>query len=275
MDQSLIEIEIAKIVKDYKIEPDKAKELFLELLQKSGLQDYSEANIQRTRKYKDFIKSVRKELYYRLRQFKSDDGIFANLLNQAQNSPSHDVFTQIVNAHISTKERQSDIASFLDQIKDELSPVHNVIDLGGGVFPLQLSYDFVPDLENYVFIEKDKKSAEVVEAFAKTKNVKIYVHAEEMRTDTSKYFPPKVTEFDLAIMLKFIPLISRQDRHLLDAVAKLPAKKLLITASKESLTKHIDIESREDGILREFIKLTNRKILKRIDISNEFGYILE
>ncbi|HSX39258.1 MAG TPA: hypothetical protein VLI92_01570 [Candidatus Saccharimonadales bacterium] len=41
------------------------------------------------------------------------------------------------------------------------------------------------------------------------------------------------------------------------------------------MTKKQSIERREDQSLKEFVKLTGRKVVGEFDIPNEFGYLLQ
>ena len=81
-------------------------------------------------------------------------------------------------------------------------------------------------------------------------------------------------EPDLVLMLKLVPVIWRQQRNLIEKLASIPGKALLVTANKESMTKKANVVKRENAILLKFIKLTGRKVTRKIDTQNEFGYLL-
>ena len=75
-------------------------------------------------------------------------------------------------------------------------------------------------------------------------------------------------------MLKLIPVINRQEDNLLEYLAKIPGNTVVVTGSKEAMVKKKNIQIREDIILKKFIAQTGRKVIKEIDIENEFGYVI-
>jgi hypothetical protein len=75
-------------------------------------------------------------------------------------------------------------------------------------------------------------------------------------------------------MLKLVSVLGRQERELVNVLAEVPAKTVLITAPKESMTKKESIERRERNTLKKFIKLSGRAIAGKLDIENEFGYFI-
>lgn len=81
--------------------------------------------------------------------------------------------------------------------------------------------------------------------------------------------------FDLALMLKLIPVIERQNPALLERLAAIPARRLLVTGSREAMTRREDISRRELASLRRFVLLTGRRVVARFDLPNEFGFFLE
>ncbi|MFC1722415.1 hypothetical protein ACFL0C_02065, partial [Patescibacteria group bacterium] len=89
------------------------------------------------------------------------------------------------------------------------------------------------------------------------------------------YLEENEKEFDLAIMMKLVPVIARQQKELLNYLSHVPAKHILLTGSKESMVKKQSIEKREDAVLQRFIKLCGRNVIKRFEIENEFGYLIE
>ena len=81
--------------------------------------------------------------------------------------------------------------------------------------------------------------------------------------------------FDLAFMLKLIPVIARQQRHLLTTLTAVPARRMLITATTEAMTRKQNIRKREERFLREFIELTGRGVQATFQVGSEFGFLLD
>jgi len=76
-------------------------------------------------------------------------------------------------------------------------------------------------------------------------------------------------------MLKLIPVIYRQHRELLGHLSETPFKYALVTGSKEAMVKKQDIENRENKVITNFIMDSGKEIVKKIDLPNEFGYLIQ
>jgi len=81
--------------------------------------------------------------------------------------------------------------------------------------------------------------------------------------------------FDLAVMLKVVPVLSRLDRAAVEGLGAVPARRLLLTGSAESMTRRQRIEARERGVLKRFIEQSGRRIVGEFRAGNEFGYLVE
>ncbi len=88
------------------------------------------------------------------------------------------------------------------------------------------------------------------------------------------YTGSKYKKFDVAFLLKLIPVIARRDKKLFYTLADIPAKILIITGSKQALVRGTDIRNRENKALMKFIKITRGKVIGKINIGNEFGYVV-
>lgn len=262
--EKLLRDEAQKISNLYKISSDRAFEKLKNSLENNlKLKElvHQESNIkdvQRTSLFKDFVKSVRKEIYYQLRTY--------------QQSGSKEVET-----HLSTRERQPHLEQFFKQIDPYLKNSHYILDVGGGLFPLTFDFDKHNQVKSYAWLDKDDKSYKKLLKFKKLENLEqLHLYPYKIGEENwHKYLPESVNEFDFVFLLKLIPVIYRQERELLDIILEIPAKRFLITGSKESMVKRVNIESRENKVLQNFIKESNKIIRKKIEIPNEFGYIVE
>ncbi len=252
MNRDFINEQVNLICKKYKISEKDAESAVLQKLDKNKAlfeilhRDLKE--IYKTRIYKDFIKDLKKDIYYKLRSYQMNRDVSAE-------------------SHISTAERQKEINSFFEQITPELQLSKKVLDLGGGMFPITVPFEKF-NFNEFVWVDKDKKS------YDKLKSAQLPDYVELINLELQEFLTSNHETYDFAFMLKLIPVIYRQEKSLLELLSKVNAKYILITGSKEAMVKKQDIEYREDKIIKSFINTTNKKILKKIDLSNEFGYLL-
>ncbi len=278
----ILDEDISKILKTYKIPPEEAKKVVTKNLDvnpklKKLLED-SNGNVKRTREYKDFIKKVRKEIYYKLRKYSFDkEGFDAQVgylrsLDKSDGKP----FEWFVQNHTSTRERSAYIQGFNKEIVNFIKDDEYILDVGGGLYPLTIPFSALNNLQQYVWIDKDKDSWSVLELFRETINKpKISLYNEPIGIkEWQEYLPDNVAVFDTVLMLKLVPVIQRQEKELLEILAKVPAKRFIVTGSKEAMTRNTDIEGRERFVCEEFIKLTGRTVVGQFEIENEFGYVL-
>jgi hypothetical protein len=276
----------------------------------------------RRRVYRDFVKCVRRDVYYSLRQYHSDDASEAvDALEQAvtggvEPAELRLLLDTVLNAHVSTRERRP-FAELYRNVLARWSPgVRTILDAGCGTHPLAFPFDAFPGLTDYVAVDRDAVSLRAVEAYATTlRSVRLkavradFEHIDMRgfalslwRTSTQTLDAPKEMErdandpqmetpssllrsagrfgtrletFDLVLMLKTVPVIERQNPALLERLASVPARRALVTASREAMTKRQDVSRRELASLNRFIRLARRRVVDRFDLPNEFGFLLE
>lgn len=256
---------VADIVKVYKISDVLVWELLQTKLAKNTqlvkLSLLEPTRLVKRHEFKDFMRSLRKDIYYKLRTYRS---VIDSDNDIAVNRPIS--VNALAKTHISTKERLPFIEHFNAQLLNLIGDAKTILDLGGGLYPLIFPFEKFPKLEKYVWLDKDKKVFNDLQTFAKAQP-KLQLINEEIGT---RDWP----HFDVVLMLKLIPVIYRQKRVLLSALAQIPAHKILVTASKEAMTKHQNIRKREDVVLKKFIDMTGKKVATDFETENEFGYLL-
>ena len=255
--------------------------------------------IEKNTAFKNMLKEVKKEIYYDLRQYRNkgsgdktqeiikrlDEALEKNDLEKATG-----LFDESVREHVSTNERLEYIQNFHSQFEDLINGSRIIIDIGGGLYPLTFPFENAMNLNQYIWIDSDAKSYEILERFQKlykknmpsSKNshqIKSQLNIPEIILYNESFEQRKWNEYfsnepDLVLMLKLVPVIWRQQRNLIEKLASIPGKALLVTANKESMTKKANVVKRENAILLKFIKLTGRKVTRKIDTQNEFGYLL-
>lgn len=287
---NLLTQEAKKISFRYKISEEEAGQILLDKFAKSKnlskkINEVKDVRkIYKLKEFKDLVKSVKKEIYYGLRKYKPDAANVRALLLQVENLISekkykecNELFFHLAETHISTKERLPFINEFNKQLKDLLGNPENILDIGGGLFPLAFPFDTFINLKNLVWIDKDKESFRILKTFLKVPGrEKVKLFCENIsKADWESYLPNNTDEFDVVLLIKLIPVIQRQEKYLIKRLLDIPAKRFLITASKESMTKRQSIYFREKETLKEFMALSGRTIVGELNIKNEFGYLLE
>lgn len=279
---TLLDEDINRILKTYKIPREEAEKVVTKNLDVNPklkkLLEESHEDVKRTREYKDFIKKVRKEIYYKLRKYSFDNEGFNAQLNTLLGSkePDDRMFHWFVQNHISTRERLPYIQEFNTALEDSIKDDKYILDLGGGLYPLTFPFSALSSLQQYIWVDKDKDSWNVLELFRKTMDkpiISLYNESIGVK-EWREYLPNNVNAFDTVLMLKLVPVIQRQEKGLLEILAKVPAKRFIVTGSKEAMTRNTDIEKRERAVCENFIKLTGRTVAGRFEVENEFGYVL-
>ncbi|MBD3300187.1 MAG: hypothetical protein GF347_02435 [Candidatus Moranbacteria bacterium] len=182
---------------------------------------------------------------------------------------------KFIKNHVSTKEREPFRLDFNNQIAKYLDETETILDLGSGLYPLMFPFDKAPKLKRYICFEKDEIVGKILLEFAKAlPKIKFEVYGQFAKKPDFKNLLENKSRFDLVLMLKFIPVIERRTPNLLKPLSKIPAQKIILTASKEALTKRQKIEKRERKTLIRFIKSTGREIVDQIEIENEFGFVI-
>jgi len=81
--------------------------------------------------------------------------------------------------------------------------------------------------------------------------------------------------FALALGLKLIPVLARQERNLLPLFRDLPARRFVITGAREAMVKRRSIERRERGSLLAFADELGFEVLETFETPTELGLLLE
>jgi 16S rRNA (guanine(1405)-N(7))-methyltransferase len=242
----------------------------------------------RLSEWRDFRKWIRSSLYQTLRRYKSAEQEMDVWASQLQNCEDlvqiGELAEKLLLGHISSKERLPYKEDFARLLKEAAKPGYVVADIGCGLNPLMLPLEFYESLSLYMAVDKDPKAVETINLFAQKMSVKnlcafrwdISTGVDELKSLTG------ILSFDLALVLKVIPVVARADqRHgaeepkSLPVLGNFPAKTMLATASRESMSKRESIEKRELGVLRRFIKSYGYKTVSEFSCGDEFGFLLE
>lgn len=259
LDRILTE-QAVRICKTYKISLDEAKkQLAAKLTQNSKLTELIDnstdlSKIHKNKEFKNILKQVKKDIYYSLRTYQRES-------------------EDIQDTHTSTQERKLFITDFINQLDGYLQSATIILDIGGGLFVTSFDLAKYNNIQEYIWLDKDAISYEKLKKYKEEKNIpslKLFNHS--IGQHPWEYYTKAPVE--LALMLKLIPVVARQEKDLLQVLASVPAKNILLTGSKEALVKKTDIQKREDTVIKQFINLTHKQIQTKLDIPNEFGYVI-
>jgi hypothetical protein len=290
--EDLLEREIAAICQRYKIAPEDARKLAEHPIQRRPdllstiLAKYPQEDVTRLRAYKTLIKEIRKQVYYYLRQYQPEKETIPCLKERlrqlvqsdAASEAIEEVIQQLLRTHVSTRERMASYDAFYQTLFDLMKPPRTILDLGCGLHPLSYPFShpiFRPDV--YVALDTQTEVIDTLTVFAPyvspTQLLPIRYDITEVDWNAMSA-EGHVQTFDVVFMLKLIPVVARQQRHLLSKLAAVPARHILITAATESMTRKENIKRREERVLRDFISRTEREVIAILNVGHEFGYLL-
>lgn len=283
-----VEREVAAICARYRADPAQARAaLYGAISRQPGLVAAIEAghaleDVTRLRAYKDAVKAARKAVYYQLRQYRRADeseiaALAARLADLVARGAAHDDIDvarrALLAAHASTRERDQE--AFFQALFSLVDSPASILDLGCGLQPL--AFPFEKHTTRYVAVDRDAPAIHTLEAFAPhvLPARLIPLQRDLASLDWAGLIAFGVERYDLALMLKLVPVVRRQQRDLLPVLAGAPVRRIVITGNVEALARREDIRWREDQALRAFIAMTGRVVVGQIDTPGEFGYVLE
>jgi 16S rRNA (guanine(1405)-N(7))-methyltransferase len=114
---------------------------------------------------------------------------------------------EVLRGHASTAERLPSLERFFAPIWEKtISPPRTLVDLGCGLGPLALPWMGLPADATYHACDVDRRSLEVVDAFLDLVAQPRELHVRDLVADG----PPPIRA-DVALLLKLVPLLDRQD----------------------------------------------------------------
>ena len=267
--------ELPKILKRYRADVYVARKILAEELAKTKAAESGTPydQFRRTREYKDAVARARKRIYYSLRQYRSEAN-WDDIIERGEWT-QQDV-DHILSEHVSTRERLGSIDEFHEYLLPHYRQARTVIDIGCGVYPLAFPFAGC-DVEHYLALDRDRAAIDAIGSFSSTRNYS-FLHADLFDLAKAKELPasPRPERFyDLAIMLKLVPVVARQLPNKLSLLHRAPAKKMIVSGARKSMTKNIEIERRELSLLKKFATESRCEIVDEFRTSDEVVLILE
>jgi len=290
---ALVERMAKRAARRYRVSPEEAKAAVLETLERcpacraAALKVADPRLLARTRAFRDAASRARGRIYYSLRRYRTDakgsEGDVAALEKLTTDAPASEreaAARRIMLGHASTRERIENAEAFYEQAFRLAGEPRSVIDIGCGVQPLSFPFEGNgASVECYLAADKDAVAVRAVEAHAR---FRAPGRLRALGWDIADGWAPVmdvaaeagVDTFDLALMLKVIPVVKRREPKLLETLARAPAKQMLITGSAMSMTKRVSVRRRERGVLRRFIAEANLEIAGELETPDEIGWLV-
>jgi 16S rRNA (guanine(1405)-N(7))-methyltransferase len=284
--KELLDQEVKSICSRYKIGQDAVIKHINEtiarhpkLIQK--IQQNKNAHFTRLTAYKQFIKDVKKTIYYQLRQYHQDSANENNLKDRLANinckAPENldTVLMNLLASHVSSKERLPYYEQFYRQLFNLVDAPQTIVDIGCGLHPLSYPYQNNISLKTYVAIDKDLSVIDILKLYAPhVRPIQLKTVCMDIKDIVWPELLDQVNPFDLALLLKLIPVMHRQNKSSLAQLVNIPAKRILLTGNIEAMTRREKIRRKEEQALRHFIEMTGRVVIASFQIENEFGMLI-
>lgn len=171
-------------------------------------------------KSKDIEDASRKKLHqiYAAYLIKSNKDIFKLIDNfniEPFNSNNFKLLClEVLGTHNSTKERLNFIGDFYIKIKEKVSNLHRVIDLGCGLNPF--SYPWIQsafgDIE-YIGYDINKEATTKIDSLFQNLNLPVHLYYNDLFDSI-----PEHTESDVVMLLKILPCLEQQEKGISEKI---------------------------------------------------------
>jgi len=242
------EVLVRNLCARYRIEEAEAQRFVEEAIQRDTdflVALHEASNIQaamRTRAWKTFEKNLRRKVYQELRTYRRKTDIAPSVV--AETDP-----IALSQSHISTKERSASLKEFHEFTLPLMQNAERILDAGCGLHPLTVPFAELPNLKEYIAIDRDSWCVEVLEKWSRANRES---RLRPMLRDFEDLADGSLPEVDLVILLKVVPVIARQRPDFLPNLAALPGHRFLLSGARTSMTKRLSIERREKAVLHKF-----------------------
>ena len=295
--EKIVQDSVKIILKRYKISEEKAEEFFLEeafknkKFMKNVLEFSERKNFEKWSEYRKVLKKAKKNIYYFLRQYKHEPEekikekfgeLKKALKKEGKIEKTLELHKELLEMHVSSRERTESYKNFYEKIFKVTGKPESILDVSCGFnyFSLpfmkleKLSYagtefkkEFVEEMNRYFALIKNYSEI-------KAKGFLLDLKERDFETRNELLDLNKGKEFDIAFLLKLIPVMEREKRGSTDGLIEtIPAKWIVLSVSKESMTKKEKIAFREVKIIKNFIKQNSLYVNATIDFENEIVFI--
>jgi 16S rRNA (guanine(1405)-N(7))-methyltransferase len=238
------------------------------------------------------MKKTKKSIYYYLRQYKQEEPekvqekfseLKEKLKKEKKLEKTISLHKELLKMHISSKERIPFYSKFYEKIFKVTGIPESILDVSCGFnyfsVPFMKFNGFYAGTEHKKeFVNKINEYFFLIEEFSEIKGKGFLLDLKEKDFDSRNELLElnKGKLFDVAFVLKLIPVMEREKKGLTENLIELiPAKWIVLSCSKESMTKKEDISFRETFLINKFIKENSLYLSSRIDFDNEIVFVVK
>ena len=288
--EALVDELVEAAVGQYRVDRPAAERLVRRVLaadqglERAAGAETSPQRLKRTRAFKRAAAEAKRRVYYHLRTYEIDQPELASLvarlgeLGPAADAQQRDALAlAIARCHKSTAERLPSLDEFHEWLFSSVGSPRRVVDVGCGLYPLVFPFDGRGrGVVQYVAADRHRSVVSAVEAYAAARgDGRIVALERDVRSgwdDLVRRGAP--AEFDVALLLKLVPVVHRQARELLDVLRRTPARLWVASGSRISMTKRRSIERRERAVLHKFAASAGRRVEAELVTEDEFAWVL-
>jgi 16S rRNA (guanine(1405)-N(7))-methyltransferase len=281
--RAVVEQTAAALVRRYRLDEEAAHKAVAEALgadadlTRTAAQLGEPARILRLARFRRLESDLRRRVYYDLRRYRADPTSMSALAEQLAAARDDDrprIVQQLLECHASTRERRGDLPALRSFLGRVTADARTMLDVGCGVFPLAFPFaERERPLESYRALDRDEESLAAVRAFARGTGLEcLATHAWRV---VDGWGLLGGAEFDVALLLKVVPVVARQEREHLAELAAVPARRLVVSGSRLGLAKRRDIERRERGTIQRFLGQRGARVVEEFVTADEFFVVAE
>lgn len=295
----LLEELVDRTVRQYRIAPGQAESILRQSLEaNTALRqllagELSCERLRRSAVFKRAASEAKRRVYYHLRSYSAaspgdsaeqtaaptDPRQLLEALAADRNDAAREAARRsVLERHASTRERLATADEFYDQLFRRIEPPRRVLDVGCGVQPLMFPFSCpgAAGIECYLALDSAERDIGLVNAYARGSELaclraRAWNLAEGWRIVQQLAGGER---FELALMMKLVPVLRRHDRRLLAILAEAPARTWVVTGSRISMTRRVSIERRERRALHEFVRAAGREVCGEFSAGEEFAWIV-
>ena len=194
-----------------------------------------------------------------------------------------DLHKELLSMHISSKERIEFYPEFYKKIFEITGTPESLLDVSCGfnyfslVFSGLKKLNFVGTEYKKEFVEQMKEYFDLIkDSKIKGKGFLLDLKNTDFETRNELMDLNNGKNFDVVFLFKLIPVMEREKKGLTENLLDLiPAKWIILSCSKESMTKKEKIAFRETTIMKKFIKENSLYLNAKIDFPNEIVFVVK
>ncbi|MCO6457146.1 MAG: hypothetical protein J5I93_17765, partial [Pirellulaceae bacterium] len=174
-------------------------------------------------------------------------------------------------------ERMPHTGQFLEQLVGGIGSAPSIVAVGAGVFPRLIPCDSLPALRTYLARDRDAVAMRALQAGAAWRADGRLAARHWNAADgwQGALDAAGVERFDLALLLKLVPVVQRREPGLVATLGNVPARRLIVSGSREAMVKRRIIADRETGLLTAFAQRFDWLVVNRFETVDEVGLVLE